>query len=214
MLFVLYFFWDKMKLKKNIFPKLWFTLLELLVSITILSFIVFIISFFLINISKTVETSTWESIIYEDLSNFLIDNYNFHYLSWMIITNSWKFPVLLKYNSWWNWILFWVFSDNPNWYNFSLSNNDSIYNKKYLGYFFLNQSSLNSVLSSPTSIYNLKFNNWKVFKNIILKDFTINYISWVYDFNLSVIKNFKDDNLWTSLKNIISDDILKLNINL
>lgn len=203
-----------MKFKKNIFHNLWFTVLELIISIAILSSIVFIISFFLINIWKTIENSTWESIIYEDLSNFLIDNYNFHYSSWMIITNTWKFPVLLKYNNWGNWIIFWIFSDNWNWYNFTLSSNDSLYNRKYLWYFFLNKASLDSIFLSPTLIYNLKFNNWKIFKNIILKDLSINYLNWIYDFNLNIIKKFIENNLWTSSKNILNDDVLKLNINL
>lgn len=188
-----------------------FTLIELTISILILSIIIIWISLSLIRIWNNLSQSTLESDIFMDIKEFNYDSYLFDYNSWKIL--SWA---LVLYNDK-NWILIWSFLDKNNWFDFEINTDDSVYNPSYLWYFKIDENTLSWVLNDPIDLTTKKFNDWRIFRKVIFKSFSINNInSWkIFEIYLEVFKKYSINYTGKNKNDVFisSDDYLKFNFN-
>lgn len=164
-----------------------FTLIELTISILILSIIIIWISLSLIRIWNNLAQSSLEADIFTDIKEFNYDSYLFDYNSWKIL--SWA---LVLYNDK-NWILIWSFLDKNNWFDFEINTDDSVYNPSYLWYFKIDENTLSWVLND-SDLTTKKFNNWKIFRKVIFKDFFIKPLnSWkIFEIEVEIFKKYSD----------------------
>lgn len=166
----------------------WFTLIELTISVFILSLIIVGISFSLIKISENFSDSTIKTDIFEQIKEVNMQTYMFQYYSWIIYTGG-----ILLYNDK-NALLIGSFLDENNGYNYKFSYNPEIYNPYYFWIFYLNSEMLTSLLSEDKNIEEFLFNNWKIYNKLILKD--IDIFSYndgeIFEVSMSVFKRYKD----------------------
>lgn len=186
-----------------------FTLVELTISILIMSIVIIWISISLMKISDNFSDSTLKTDIFEQIKEFNYDTYNFNFDSWSIFT-GW----LLLYNQK-NWVLIWSFIDEFWWFDYKLNYEDTVYKKYYFWFFLLNQNTLSWVLNDTINIYDLKFNNWKIYNKLIIKDFFINtYNSWnLKEININLFKKYNENLTWKLKQDIFvkKEDYLKFN---
>lgn len=200
-----------MKIQK----KYWFTLIELVISISILFVVLSWISYSVFNLSWNVEKISYEVKIFDDLNDFIVDKNLFYYSSWVIITWSWKYDTILLYNSN-NGYLISVFNDFNWWKNYKISGDKNTYKKDYLWYFKINKQILDNFLLNTWSLYSFEFNNWKIYKNLLVNDFFITpYNTWsIFQIDMSTLKNFNQNYIWKdkTFLNILEDDLSKFNL--
>lgn len=189
----------------------WFTIVELVISMSILWIIILWISFSLVRISENLSDANLKWNIFSDIKEFLYDSYFFNYNSWKIL--SWS---LLLYNDK-TWIIIWNFLDENNWYDYQIISNDLVYNKGYLWYFKVNENILPNILNNSINVLSLSFNDGKIFKNILLKNFEIiPYNSErIFEINIEVFKNPMKNYFWQNKSDLFipKNDYLKFNFN-
>lgn len=194
----------------------WFSLIELTISIFVMIIIIIWLSYTIVWISEDFKKNQMQINTYQDVKDFLFDSYSLSYSTGLLLKNTNKYDTAVLYNSKW-WILLWVFDDNELWYDYKLNNDKTIYKFSNLWYFKFWTWVLNSILTNTWSIYDLKFNDWKIYKNLIINDFIINsYNTWsIYEANLSIIPDLKPNFIWELKQNLQIDfrEIIKLNFN-
>lgn len=194
----------------------WFTLIELTISIFIMIVVIVWLSFTMVSISNDFKNSQLQINLFQDAKDFMIDNFNITYSTWIVLTWTWKYDTLLLYNTKW-WIVIWAFLDNDLWYDYVLNSDKTIYSKTNLWYFSVWTWVLNTILTNTWWIYNLKFNTWKLYKKLLINDFSVkSYNTWsLFELNLWAITELKPNFIWVikSSLPINSKDIIKLNFN-
>lgn len=197
-------------MKKNIY---WFTLVEMSISLLIISMIILWISVSLWNIIDSFKQTNMETNIFNDINDFIVDWQLFSYNSWIII---WKSNSLLLFDKKNNWVIIWNFnySDDLWWYKIWTW---KIYSKDNLfWYFYIPKNTLSWVLINTWTLFWQVFNNWKVFDNLITKSFNITTLnSWsIFELNLEFFKDINNKFMWEPMTTLVNkDEYLKLNIN-
>ncbi len=190
----------------------WFTLTELLVSIMIISIIISWIYLSMSKILANMQNSTILTNIFEDVNAFKIDNIFLSYNSWQ--TLSWWFLLFDDQKT--SWVLIWWFLDENNWFNYKLNLDLTKYQKNYFWAFYLDENTLSWILNNPSILENLKFNKWKIYKNMLLKDIKITTLNQnIFEVNLEILKKELNEVFWQDKNNtfIKKDDFIKINLN-
>lgn len=196
--------------------KKWFTLVELIISIAILGIIMFGTTTILLRVIADYNNNQSETLVYNDIKEFLNDSYKIEYNSWLILSWTTKNNSLLLYNDKW-WVIIWVFSNT--WSNWEkvLSNSEFIYGSNYFWFHKINKINLNNLLSNNLLVENYKFNDWKTYKNLHLNKIKIwKYNDWkIFDINLTILKKFNTKYLWKKNTDIslTEDDSVEFNFN-
>lgn len=188
-----------------------FTLIELVISILIISIIVVGVSTLLIKISKNIQDGNIKNEIYFSLKEFHNDSYLFSYSSWKVLT--WA---LLLYSSSW-WYLIWGYEDINWWMNYKLSTDNDRYKKKYFWYFRIQANTLSWIINGNLNYSNTYFNDGVVYSKLLLNDFKVeSYNSGtIFNIDLYILKKYQTEFEWMDLKSIFipKEDILKVNYN-
>lgn len=192
--------------------KKWFTLIELSISILIISIIISWIYLSMSKILENMQNSTILTSIFEDINEFEIDNIFIDYSSWKTI--SWS---ILLFDEWKkSWVLIWWFLDENNWFDYKLNTDLSKYQKNYFWAFYLDWNTLSWILNNPLNFGSLKFNKWKIYKKLLLKDIKINTLNQnIFEVDLEIFKKELNEIFWQNKQDIFikKDDFIKLNLN-
>lgn len=191
--------------------KKWFTLIELSVSMLIVSLVIFWVSTSLIKLSNNITDNNLKTEIFTQLKEFNYDSYLFNYNSWKILSGG----LLLYWNNWW--ILIGSFSDENNWYNYKYNTWFTNYSKKYFWYFKVKTNVFSWILNDSINYSTTFFNDWKIFNKVLVKDIKLSSYNtwWVFELNLDIIKKYNSQNDWQKISDIFlsKDEILKINYN-
>lgn len=198
-------------MKKN---KKWFTLIELIISISIVSIIIIGIWWVLIKMNQNFYESNYYINTYKEIIEIQNDIMKNPYYSGYILSWSWYNSLLLEntYNSWW--ILIWVFDKNMDFIDYKITNNNDIIRYNNLWYFYISETVLNDIKNTPANIKNYTFNKWKIFSNINIANFEIiKYDDNIFEIKIEIFKNI-NKYLWKDRNTIqiVNDDILKTNL--
>ncbi len=188
-----------------------FTFVELTISIFILTIIIVWISVSLVNISKNFFDSNLKIDIFSQVKDFTFNTYFLNYNSWIILT----WGILLYDDK--KWVLIWSFLDEFWWYDYKLNYDQLKYDKNFFWYFYINENTLSWILNENIDINNLKFNDWKIYNKLIIKDIFIKKYDNLdlYDLEINFFKNYIDDFKWKIKKDLFlqKEEYLKFNIN-
>lgn len=195
-------------LQKN---KYWFTLVELTIAMVILSIIIAGISISLVKVWENFNDNTVKTSIFSDIKDFNYDSYLFKYNSGMILTGG-----LLLYTDK-RGILIGAFKDGYKWYDYQLDFKKDIFSKTYFWYFNIKTNVLTGILNEWVDISTLKFNDGKIFKNLVIKDFEVKTYNGgtIFELNFQVFKRYLDEYTAKLKKDIVitPDEYLKFNFN-
>lgn len=188
-----------------------FTFIELTISIFILTIIIVWISVSLVNISKNFFDSNLKIDIFSQVKDFTFNTYFLNYNSWIILT----WGILLYDDK--KWVLIWSFLDEFWWYDYKFNYDQLKYDKNLFWYFYINENTLSWILNENIDINNLKFNDWKIYNKLIIKDIFIKKYDNLdlYDLEINFFKNYIDDFKWKIKKDLFlqKEEYLKFNIN-
>ena len=164
-------------LQKN---KFWFTLVELTIAMIILGVIIGWISVSLVKVWENFSDNTLKTTIFSDIKDFNYDSYLFKYNSGIILT-GW----LLLYTDR-RGILIGTFKDGYKGFDYQLDFKKDIFSQTYFGYFNIKSNILTGILNNTLDITTLKFNDGKILKNLVIKDFEVKTYNWskIFDLNL------------------------------
>lgn len=199
----------------------WFTLIELLISITISTLVIYWFSQLYINISDSIAFSQRKIIIYNDVKDFMtkLSYSTVSYSSWFIISSSDKFDTLVLTNSWnENWYLLWVFDcNNKTGINLKLASNNVVYDSNCFWYFPLKKDQINNLISDSGSVYTSSFNAGIIYENLLSKSFTVKkYLpNNIFEINLDFFDKFYTNFVWENTKTLNYDysKIIHINLN-
>lgn len=183
----------------------WFTLIELTLSILILSIIVWGISVSLMKVSQNFATMNKKIFIYNDVQDFLLDTAFVDFNSWHILSGG----ILLYWEN--GGVIIWDFLDVNNG-GYQLHYNDEKYQKSSLWYFLVGSWVLNNLIWWNLD-YNPIFKRWKIYPKIPLKNTSFSQSWTLFDINLEI---FLDESLfiWKNKSNtfVPQDDFIKINL--
>ncbi len=192
------------------YKKWWFTLIELTISILIISILILWISFSIVKVSKNLSYTMQEVNIFSQIKDFYIDSNFFLYNQGEILT-GW---ILLHNNKYG--ILIGSFVDNFWWYNYSFRYNSQQYDKNLFWYFFIPPEMFSQYVWNPNYFYEVSFNDGKIFDNLFIQQMDL------YSYNtgaiirleLNIFRNYSDYFQWKSRNEILvpKEDILKFNL--
>lgn len=149
-------------MKKNI---IWFTLVELLIWVLILTSVLTIISNWFIQIHKSIYQANYITNSFQDLFDFNIKNQVLWEYSNSFIV-SWNYDgVVLEYRN--KYIVFWVFEKNWEFYKYSTDNN--FYWNNYFWFFYVTKKQFDQI-KLQNSFENINFISWDLLKNIFVKE--------------------------------------------
>lgn len=193
--------------------KKWFTLVELTISIFIMSIIIIGISLSLIKISQNFSDTHFKTDIFQQVNEFHFDTAMFKYNSWIIFT-GW---ILLYDDTKTKWFLIGSFVDKNNGYNYSFEYDQNEYNSYYFWYFLLDENALLEILNGTISIQDRVYNNGKIYKNLIIKDISISTYNsgTIFEIYLEIFKKYQDNFIGKKKTDIFLPDTeyVKFNFN-
>lgn len=165
-----------------------FTLIELSISVLILSIIILGISTSMIQVSKNFHESQIKTDIFLQIKELYYDTSLFSYNSGIVYT-GW----LLLYNDK-KWLLLWSFQDKNDGYNYEFSYNENIYQKSCLWYFLLDEMMLSGVLNDSAFLSWLLFNRGKIYDKLIIKDlwFMLYNTGQIFEMQTEMFKKYDD----------------------
>lgn len=204
-----------LKNKKNAF-----TLVELLISITITTLLITWFTMLYFNISDSIEFSKRKVEIYNDVKDFITKiSYSSNlYNSWFIITSPWKYDTLILTDSWLtSWYIIWVYDcNNKTWLDSKLASWTWIYSNNCLWYFPLKQTQINTIISNSWTIYTSLYNAWIVYPNLFVSDFFLKEFSpnHIFDFNINFYDKYYPNLEWSNISNIDYDMTKLIHVNL
>lgn len=198
-----------------------FTLIELLISISISILIIFWFTTLYMNISESIVYSQRKVNILNDVKNFTTKlSYSTNlYNSWFIISQTDKFDTLILTNSGnLNWYIIWVFDcNNKTWVDIKLTQNNTIYDNNCFWYFPLKQTQISNIITDKQSIYNNSFNWWSIYSNIIVKSFKVSEFTpnHIFDLNLELFDYLYFDFISKNIDSLNYDysKIIRINLN-
>ena len=157
--------------------KKWFTLVEIVVSLSILIMIITIVSLSMWKIYNSIHTSTQSSQLFENVQSVFIEKYKTQeYSSWIVVQYSSWFSALVLYKPNGKWILYGTFDYNSKMYDYRLSRVNITYDKRYFWSFDLSKVQVDQILADPNTLLSRNFNNWRVFDRMLVNKFSISHI--------------------------------------
>lgn len=202
------------------FNNIWFTLIELVVSVFISSILLMGIFYFLSENIEEIFLSNNKTSFYNDLNNFrekslyISNNYN----SWVIFVNnnywSWSDILLLTSKIKDDWYILWVVNREI----MKLETWTILYNTYYnkvLWYTKVSSWEIANIYSSGWYIYNIAFNNDNLYNNLKIRDFQLDlYNSWsIINMDISFLLNYNNslnNSNWIDLSWL---ELFKINLN-
>lgn len=200
---------------KSLKEKKTFTLIELVISITISSIIFLIIFTFIVDSLNALTYSNSRTNLIDQVFSFR-DKLN-RFIRWGYISmlEIWtqEFNVLLIkdiYST--KWIIYWVVNKDT-----MKLQKDYIYWNNFLWYRFLSWTEIANIEADNNEIYNLEFFLDKLYDWIPIKNFDIDfYNSWeILDLNLSALYSINNSFIWESFTWIVikDDEYVDFNLN-
>lgn len=208
------FFKDK-KFKNN----LWFTFVELVISLFVSSIILWGVFYFIADNVDEISLATKKTSFFNSFYNFrdkIIYNTNL-YSSGIIIVDSdismWNDVLLLQNLDWSDWIVIWVVNNNSKKLEKTLEYYNTYYDKR-LWFKRVSETEISSIKSNSGAVYDILFYNDNIYE-LFTKEFQVEYYNtWsILDINTSFITNFDDIYVWNNWDDIHDIDIFKTNLN-
>lgn len=191
--------------------KKWFTLIELVISVSIISILTIWIWWFLVKISDNFYNNSNDLNIYNEIITFQNDITKLNLTWWILIKwdeNHFD-SIIFKntYNSWW--LIISIFDKNTSLIDNQITNSKNYNNYHNLWYFFIDDYLY--IASNTWSIYSSSFNRWQIFPKTNIYDFNITeFDNKIYKLNIKTIK--KIQNIWNSKTTPKNEDILDFNL--
>ena len=153
-----------------------FTLVEIVVSLFIMTLVMSIVGISIIQMNQSIYTANLDVKKYEQMNEFILETPKIsQFQSWDILS-VWDFWVLFFYNSWGKGVILGVFDENTLGYNYQLSLSKTLFAKRYFWYFSLTPSQVTQVLWDPNSLTSMSFHHfWFLtfhFKSWMIQDCT------------------------------------------
>lgn len=196
------------------------TLVELVISITISSIVLLIIMTFIADSIETVVESNEKTKVFDNIFEFKDKFWRFS--RWGYFNNSilldntagtWNDVILLKNIDSSEWIIFWVVDVAT----MKLETNAGYkyYGKKVLGYRKLTASEITGIESVPISVYDLIFFPDKLFQNLKVKDFQVDFYNsqTILDINIELFLYYNKEKDGELLSNAWTNEFLNINFN-
>lgn len=197
--------------------KYWFTLVEILISISILLIIVSIVSVTMIQVNQSVYSSQNDISIFDDVNTFWVESYQFKaYQSGIILTDSLWFPSLMLYDENNAGVILWVFKESQLWYNYRIATENTVFWWKYFWYFYVQDFQVQNILTWMQDLTQLNFNDGKLYQNLQVHDLFISPLgSWeIFQFDFQFFRNLPSNLEWKIKSDyfIEKENILEINI--
>jgi len=199
-----------------------FTIIELIISITITIIIIWWIMVVISSLSSEIEYSTKKTNIITEISDIenKIDEIKSKDTSWIILIDneSWTgSDVLLFRKNIWDDIQDWYILAQIDFNNKVIDwswNVDNIW-KKVLGFRKISETELITIDSNPLEIYNYTFHLDNIFKNITLKDFQVSFYNSgdIWEIELYINTDYRYNNSSLKYSEITNENIEKFIFN-
>lgn len=186
----------------------WFTLAELLISISISSIIIFWISLSISKISQNFSSSLAQTDIYSDVWEFFAQKNMFDSASGKVLS-GW---VLLYDEK--GWVLIGSFLDTHQGADYTFSYDPTQYKPYYFWYFFVNSGTVLSIIDESINFGTLKLNRWAIYKKMLIQNISVKaFPDQIYEMSLDLFK--KAPKVYGPRNEIFipKDDILTLSLN-
>lgn len=185
----------------------WFTLIEIMVSLTISWLIILWISYFITELNNKIISSNKKSDLYLAMNDFVDKSWikrNLYSKALLFDLNP-NYNALMLNNSnedWW--LLIWVVNNNAtsSWYlRLDPLPNYDIYDNKVLWIKTLNKIQIGEILADSWSIYNMEFFDDNVFSRIYTKRLQfILYNSWnIVEMKWTFTDSFLPNYVWKNI---------------
>jgi hypothetical protein len=196
------------------------TLVELVISITISSMVLFIVMTFIADSIEIVIWSNKKTEVFNDVFAFKDNFWRFSRWGYWDITllidnhsGTWSDILLLTNEDSSKGIIFWV----VDYETMQLEENSTynIYNNKTLWYRRVSQSELIILETTPNDVYNFIFFPDKLYNGLKIKSFQADlYNSWtILDMNMEILLYYNEMNNGILLQTVDPADIININLN-
>ena len=195
------------------------TLVELVISVTISSMVLFIVMTFIADSIETVVWSNKKTEVFDDVFAFKDNFWRFSrwgYLEQTLFidneSGTGSDVFLLKNIDTSEWIIFWVVDSET--LKISPISNYKVYGNKVLWYRKLSQTEVVTVEATPTEVYNLSFFPDKLYHWLKIRDFQIDpYNLWeIFDINIEILLYYNETNDGILLSSVSPSDIIIINL--
>lgn len=188
----------------------WFTIMEVVIAISISTLIIIWLSFFIWEINYKIISSQKKWNIYIEINDFIDKMWVKKNLYWSssIFTQNQNYNALLMTNLLQNsWILIWVVNfdyNSPYYLKLDPDSNKNIYNKKVLAMKQLTESQVSQIITNSWSIFSINFFEDNLYPNLLTKSFNLSdYNSWsIIEMKISFYENYLNGYLWKNLSEI------------
>jgi len=207
-------------MKNNSQNKIAFTLVELVVAITISS----IIFLWVLNLVWDTLHELWVSnrssklivSLSEVINRFEVLNSSYSKKSLFVDKPQWKgTDILLLSNSDSSWGAIIALVDPRSKRIYNVTSSYPLYNQKHIGYRTLDATELATIIADPSEVYNLSFYSDKIFYDIYVRDFQLVLYnsSTIADIQMSLLLQYWKESEWIPWKDVWSKDLLNINLN-
>lgn len=196
-----------------------FTLAELIVAVLIWTLVLSILMSFITTSMNEISYSNRQTKVIEKINSFStsVNNYKWTFaVSTVLVNNTgtWSDVLMLVNPEETEWIILGVVSGD----SLELENLESDYeliSKKYMGIRQLTTADIVTLKADPNTAFSLNFNEDKLFKDLIMKDFQAESYNWwaIIDTDLRILINYKESVDWEKWESITNDWIYKINMN-
>lgn len=199
--------------------KAWFTLVELLVALSISALVLIIIFYFVTDTVIQLAETNKNSKFLDDFARFStrIDTHasTFPNTSVLVDTASWVWHdvVLLQDIEGTTGMLWWVVDATT--YRLLPNSEYGVYKDAVIGYRLISSAELVSIIATPSLVYGYNFFGDKTFPDFKVKEFqAITYNSGsIVNIDLDIATTFEQDLVGVSWNQLPRDDLFEVNIN-
>lgn len=202
--------------------KTWFTLIEIIVAMTIWTIVIVWIVFFIWKMNEDISMAKAKTMAYLDTVSLInkINQSRLIYKKNLIVNDSvnWN-DIILLYSSWseW-WLLMWVVDatkDSENYLKLDPDDNFDIYWKKLLWIRKITETQTLDLISNTWSVFGISFYEDNLFWWLFTKKLEARlYNSWAFlDLNLDIITNYSETYNGSDFNNVSDYSILNINLN-
>lgn len=202
--------------------KTWFTLIEIIVAMTIWTIVIVWIVFFIWKMNEDISMAKAKTIAYLDTVSLInkINQSRLIYKKNLIVndSDSWN-DIILLYSSWseW-WLLMWVVdatNNSDNYLKLDPDDNFDIYWKKLLWIRKITETQTLDLISNTWSVFWIPFYEDNLFWWLFTKKLEARlYNSWAFlDLNLDIITNYSETYNGSDFNNVSGYSILNINLN-
>ncbi|EKD66156.1 MAG: hypothetical protein ACD_49C00061G0003 [uncultured bacterium (gcode 4)] len=198
-----------------------FTVVEMVIAMTIWSMIMLWISYFIGEINSKIISSQNKGNLYTWVNDFIDKIWVKKNLYWSsaILTQNQNYNALLMTNKEQNGgILIWVVNNSktsPNYLKLDPIWNYGIYENKVLGIRQLTQNQVWDIMTNSWNIYNIEFFEDNLFPSLFVKSFNlIWYNSWaIVEAKITFYESFLSGYLWKELDKVPENKIYDITLN-